>query len=48
MEIQDIINRFLGYNSDNCPPACGKASNIWHFNFNNPASKTANKPVLRQ
>ena len=36
---------FLGYNSDNCPPGCGKASIIWHFNFNNPASNTVNKPV---
>ena len=36
---------FLGYNSANCPPGCGKASIIWHLSFNNPASKTAKSPV---
>ena len=36
---------FLGYNSESCPPGCGKPSMMWHFNFKSPASNTVNNPV---
>lgn len=42
---RDIIYGFFRVEFRTLAPGCAKASIKWHLSCNNPASKTANKPV---